>query len=491
MKRRDALRSLSLAGGASLLASGRTLAEAMSPAPNAAYTQAVKGTAPVKIRNINTVLTAPNRIRLVIVKVETTEPGLVGWGCATFTQRALVVQTAIEQYLKPFLIGRNVDEIEDIWQSSYVSSYWRNGPVLFNAMSGVDIALWDIKGKRAGMPVYQLLGGKVRQGADCYFHASGSEFHGSRRQRAQGDGAGLPARPRAGGRRRGYAGYGAGGAARPAAGAADEVVGPTNPKAIWESAPYVRMVPKLFEHLRTKLGDEVELLHDVHERVTLQRGDQPVQGARAVPPVLPRGPVSAGGERPLPAAAPADQHPDRDGRAVQHPARVRAAHQGTADRLHPHPHLADRRPESRRARWRRCASSSASAPPGTAPATRRRSRTRRSSRWSCRSTTSASTKAAGFPKETQEVFVGCPEVKNGYMLAQEKPGLGIDVDEKLAAKFPVPAGAAELRLLVGHDAAQGRDGHPSLISIPRQNRYRIDSVRREDCFLARRPKGTA
>src|SRR3954471_1746909 len=176
MKRRDALRSLSLAGGASLLASGRTLAEAIAPTPSAAYTQAVKGTAPVKIRNITTIMTAPNRIRLVIVKVETTEPGLVGWGCATFTQRALVVQAALEQYLKPFLIGRGVDEIEDIWQSSYMSSYWRNGPVLFNAMSGVDIALWDIKAKRAGMPVYQLLGGKVRHGADCYFHASGASF---------------------------------------------------------------------------------------------------------------------------------------------------------------------------------------------------------------------------------------------------------------------------------------------------------------------------
>ena len=177
MKRRDALKSLSMAGGASLLAAKEPLAEALGlPAVHPGYTQAVAGTAPVKIRDIKTILTAPNRIRLVVVKVETTEPGLVGWGCATFTQRALVVKTAIEEYLKPFLIGRNVDEIEDIWQSSYMSSYWRNGPVLFNAMSGVDIALWDIKGKRAGMPLYQLLGGKVRKGADCYYHASGASF---------------------------------------------------------------------------------------------------------------------------------------------------------------------------------------------------------------------------------------------------------------------------------------------------------------------------
>ena len=108
-----------------------------------------RGLPPLKISDITTILTAPNRIRLVIVKVHTREPGLYGLGCATFTQRAFVVKTAIDQYLKPFLVGRSVDEIEDIWQSSYVSSYWRNGPVLFNAMSGVDMALWDIKGKRA------------------------------------------------------------------------------------------------------------------------------------------------------------------------------------------------------------------------------------------------------------------------------------------------------------------------------------------------------
>src|SRR5215218_10738524 len=174
MNRRDLLGSIALGGGATLLTSRDALAEALAPEPPA-YTQTVAGTAPVKIRDIKTILTAPNRIRLVVLKVETTEPGLVGWGCATFTQRALVVQTAIEQYLKPFLIGRNVDEIEDIWQSSYVSSYWRNGPVLFNAMSGVDMALWDIKGKRAGMPLYQLLGGKCRFAAALYAHTNGRD----------------------------------------------------------------------------------------------------------------------------------------------------------------------------------------------------------------------------------------------------------------------------------------------------------------------------
>src|SRR5436189_1833153 len=270
MNRRDLLGTLSMAGGASMIGSSQLLANALAPAIHPGVAQALAGTAPVKIRDIKTILTAPNRIRLVVVKVETSEPGLVGWGCATFTQRALVVQTALEQYLKPFLIGRNVDEIEDIWQSSYVSSYWRNGPVLCNAMSGVDIALWDIKAKRAGMPLYQLLGGKVRHGADCYFHASGNSFsevednarhameQGFRHVRVQ------VATP-------GYAGYGARGNPPTAGNARNEVGGPTNPGDIWESAPYVRMVSKLFEYLRTKLGNDVELLHDVHERVTLNQ----------------------------------------------------------------------------------------------------------------------------------------------------------------------------------------------------------------------------
>jgi len=229
MNRRDAIGTISLGGAA------------MVTHLNPAFTQAVAGTAPVRIRDVKTILTAPNRIRLVVVKVETSEPGLVGWGCATFTQRSLVVQTAVDQFLRPFLVGRNVDEIEDIWQSSYVSSYWRNGPVLFNAMSGVDMALWDIKAKRAGMPLYQLLGGKVRLGADCYFHASGNSLtevedsarrameQGFRHVRVQVSTPNL-------------AGYGAG-ATRANPAAAGEAVGPTNPGAIWESAPRRTLPP--------------------------------------------------------------------------------------------------------------------------------------------------------------------------------------------------------------------------------------------------------
>ena len=128
----------------------------------------------VTINNVKTILTEPDNIRLVIVKIETSEPGLYGVGCATFTQRPTAVAAAIDDYLKPFILGKNVADIEDIWQSSYVSSYWRNGPVLNNALSGVDQALWDIKGKMANMPVYDLLGGRAREAAPVYVHASGN-----------------------------------------------------------------------------------------------------------------------------------------------------------------------------------------------------------------------------------------------------------------------------------------------------------------------------
>src|SRR5438105_10014858 len=209
----------------------------------------------LRITRVKTICTAPEGIRLVVVKVETSEPGLYGLGCATFTQRPLAVVTAVEEYLDPFLRGRDVDDIEDIYQSAYVSSYWRSGPVLNNALSGVDMALWDIKGKRAGMPVYQLFGGKCRMGAWLYAHASGADFaevedharafveRGYRYVRCQ---VTVP----------GMATYGS---------RVTPQLAVDQPP--WEPAAYCRLVPRLFEHMRSVLGDEVELLHDVHERV--------------------------------------------------------------------------------------------------------------------------------------------------------------------------------------------------------------------------------
>src|SRR5579863_6219113 len=121
-----------------------------------------------KIKDISVIETQPAGTRLTVVKITTDQDGLYGYGCATFTQRADLVKPAVEKYLKPLLLGKTTDRIEDIWQTCYDSSYWKNGPVLNNAISGVDQALWDIKGRQAGMPVYQLAGGKCREAADTY-----------------------------------------------------------------------------------------------------------------------------------------------------------------------------------------------------------------------------------------------------------------------------------------------------------------------------------
>lgn len=216
----------------------------------------------VRIENIRCIATAPAEIRLVVVKVETSDAGLHGYGCATFTQRPLAVIESVEKYLAPFLKGRDVDEIEDIWQAAYLSSYWRQGPVLNNALSGVDMALWDIKGRRAGMPVHGLLGGKCRMAAPVYVHAAGRDFQevteNARNLMSEGfDYVRLQVEVP------GQATYGTESDLQ----THDTIDGPTAPQNIFEPADYARLAPRLFEHARRELGDDIELLHDIHERL--------------------------------------------------------------------------------------------------------------------------------------------------------------------------------------------------------------------------------
>lgn len=214
-----------------------------------------------RITGVRTTVTSVGGPALVVVQVDTNQPGLTGLGCATFTQRALAVQTAIEQYLVPQLIGRDPADITDIVNGLYVSSYWRGGPVLNNAISGVDEALWDIKGKQAGLPVWQLLGGRARAAVPVYAHASGRDLseltdnvralldQGYRYVRVQ---MAIP----------GSATYGSAQAAE-AAPPRWHVVSP----GAWEPLLYVKAIPQMFEDLRNEFGYQVELLHDVHSRL--------------------------------------------------------------------------------------------------------------------------------------------------------------------------------------------------------------------------------
>lgn len=214
----------------------------------------------ITIRDIKTFVTAPRGINLVVVKVETSEPELFGLGCATFTWRCKAVVTAIEEYLRPFLIGRPVANIEDIWQSMMGSSYWRNGPVLNNALSGVDEALWDIKGKLARMPLYDLFGGKCREGIAVYRHADGGSLQEVEENIRQYMAEGYR-----------YIRCHMGTYGGNFDGKLQKIATPDNAPqgAYYAPKTYMRSVVQLFTHVREKIGWDIEVLHDIHERLSL------------------------------------------------------------------------------------------------------------------------------------------------------------------------------------------------------------------------------
>jgi len=397
--------------------------------------RATRGMALPKIKDISVIECAPAGVRLTVVKITTDQDGLYGYGCATFTQRADLVKPAVEKYLKPFLMGKTTDRIEDIWQSCYDSSYWKNGPVLNNALSGIDQALWDIKGRQAGMPVYQLAGGKCREAVDTYTHADGAEIkdtienakkfmsQGFRHVRIQ---VGIP----------GMAGYGS-------SRGGDNTIKALHNQPVFEPAVYVRRALKLFEAARHELGEEVELLHDVHERVSPNQAVQFAKDAEKFKLFFMEDLLSPEDiayfrqirqncATPLAMGelfnSPHEWQPLMSERLIDYirihvsqcggftPARkvailgenfgVKTAWHGPGD-VSPIGHMANVTLD-------------------------------------IVSTNFGIQEYSAFNQRTREIFSGVPEMKNGYLWVSEKPGWGIEIDEKEAAKSPFTPGRNNL-----------------------------------------------
>ena len=183
VNRRQALRLL--AGGAGVtalktMAGGTagfaTMLGAMPSRLEAAQAATRRGLPRLKITDIKVILTQVGNTHMTNAKVLTSEPGLYGVGCGGHAERQSIVAQTIEQFLKPAAVGRYVDEIEDIWQMAWLAPYWRGSVDANNAMSAIDGALWDIMGKRAGMPVHNLLGGKLRPALQMFANVNGSDL---------------------------------------------------------------------------------------------------------------------------------------------------------------------------------------------------------------------------------------------------------------------------------------------------------------------------
>jgi mannonate dehydratase len=388
--------------------------------------RATRGMASPKIKDISVIATAPAGLRLTVVKITTDQDGLFGYGCGTYTQRADLVNEAVVRYLKPFLVGKPADRIDDVWQACYNSSYWRNGPVLNNAISGVDQALWDIKGRQAGLPVYQLLGGKCREAADCYGHASGNEIaeviasargymeRGFRHVRVQ---VGTP----------GMANYGAG--------RTQAQVPALHKGSVYEPAPYLRRTLKLFEECRKQLGEEVELLHDVHERVSPIQAVQFCKDAEQFKMFFIEDPLSPEDiayfrmirqQCSTPIAmgelfnSPHEWTPLMSERLIDY---IRI-HVSQAGGLTPCRKIAALGEIfGVRTAWH--------GPGDVSPIGHMANVTLDVACYNF-----GVQEYSPFNAQLQEVFSGCPEMRNGYLYANERPGWGIEVNEAAAKKYP-------------------------------------------------------
>lgn len=430
MNRRQLLKTLSLGSAATGLCtlSNAAIPTTASASSNGSTRTSALSSTPIKITKVRAFAMRPASVNLIVVRVETSEPGLYGLGCATFTQRPTPVLAAVKDFLDPFCRDRDVNNIEDLWQNAYTSSYWRNGPVLNNALSGVDMALWDILGKRAGVPVYQLLGGKCRFAVDCYSHASGKDLkeledsvqskveQGFRHVRIQ---------------------MGSYGSEHLSNHADFKDAGFGLPKdRLMESWPYLKATVKMFEHIRQKFGEDLELLHDMHERVEPRDAIRLLKELERFRPFFIEDPLPPEANDYFRQMRSATTIPIAMGELFNSP------HEWV-------PLIKDRLIDFIRVHLSQTGGLSVARKIATlAEFFNVRSA------WHGPGDTSPIGHAANlhldlaisnfgiqefspFNEATQEIFSGCPTVKNGYAYVNEAPGWGIDFNESAAAKYPI------------------------------------------------------
>jgi mannonate dehydratase len=446
MERRSLLKSLSAAaavGAVTNLGGGRTLsAEAASGVVRTmgnggplaqAKDAARRGMPPLKITDVKIIATAPSGSNWTIVKVETSEPGLYGLGAATHQEIPQAAQAYIEKRLKPFVIGKNCDEIEDIWQSAYLQEYFRSGPEGNDALSGIDGALWDILGKRLGVPVYQLLGGKVRAAVPLYGHASAltqSELNdqvqayiekGYQVVRIQ---LAVP----------GWSGYGVSGAKTSAAVQALRPDGVT-PSPVFDAGRYLTTTIGMFEAVRAKFGFDIGLVHDIHERPAPNQSIQLCRAVEQYRPFYMEDPLSPEDvgwfqifrqETSAPLAM-GELFVNRNewlslvaNRWIDF-IRIHQSSVGGLNMCRKVAHCCEF--FDVRTAWH--------GPNNVDPVGHCYNL-----HLNLVTPNFGIQEETFFDEKTREVFPGTPEIRKGYIYSNDKPGFGIDIDEKAAARYP-------------------------------------------------------
>ena len=411
----------------------RHLVKTLLAMPAAAAQEAARRTAGLPrltIKDVKVIKTTGGaRYRWVFLKIITSEPGLYGIGSANNAFQTDAVIAALESHLKPWLMGKDPDQIEDLWQSSHLKTYWRNGPVNNNVLSAMDMALWDIKGKRAGMPVYDLLGGKVRGAVPCYDHVGGADAaaaseavlkslaSGYRHIRVQfgayGGGGFLPA----------------GQGSRPEGGPMGQV---------FDEEVYVERVSKMFEQVRAKIGFEAKLCHDVHSHLT---GMNAAEFCRRL--------------QPLQMFFVEDVLAPEQLAWYKHIRQVCTTPQAVGE-LFTHPFEYLPLIHDRLVDFVRCRVSGIG---GITPAKKLATMCEiygaktafqeggENDPVNLAAAYHVDISSPGFgiqeenhwPPVVHEMLPGTPEIRKGYLYGNGKPGLGIDIDEALAAKFPLTA----------------------------------------------------